>query len=318
MDRPALQRIARTHKTRLLTLKADRRYLWQELGDNRALLVLLPADLTYHPEANAFIPLAWDRAAQRIELLDGQGQIQRIEETDFFARRLPLRHAALALLRTDGLRRREPSRDQQLLLDDFWYSSRNYRHRMPRRVPVLQTLPPDADAPTLIQAGNRLLRQEDYSEAISVFRAALNLEPDSPEILNSLAFSMLYGGGELLPALALGKRALEMDPSNPLILETVGGINLRLGYGLRAVRYFQLAWAYARHHSPEVQIAIMDQLTLAWIAAQRLDRALPVAEFRRRTYPRVSIPREILLYFPSLLLPPDGVPPEDPDAVPPP
>ena len=87
MDRSALRSIAGTKGFVLTVVKADERFLWEELGRNLPLLVLLPADVRYCPSAAAFIPVAWDQKKRIVELLDGNGEIQTIPEASFFARR---------------------------------------------------------------------------------------------------------------------------------------------------------------------------------------------------------------------------------------
>ena len=84
---------------------------------------------------------------------------------------------------------------------------------------------------------------------------------------------MLHGGGELLTALRHASKADQLDPGNPVILETIGSINLSLGDAPLAARYLERAWARALRRSPEIQIAIMDQLVRAWLAADRTDLA---------------------------------------------
>ena len=141
-----------------------------------------------------------------------------------------------------------------------------------------------------------------------MFRAALALEPDNPRILNNLAYCMLNGGGELLTALRHAAKADRLDPENPLVLETIGSINLKLGDAETAARFLERAWARALKRAPEVQIAIMDQLVRAWIGAQRRDLAWQVAEYRKRSFPDYRFPKDILRAFPALRQPLEPLP----------
>ena len=299
MDRNVLRRLATAGDRLLLVVKADEPFLWDELGRGQPLLILLPPGPRYSPGASPLIPVAWDRAQGVVELLDGNGEIQRVPENDFFDRREPLKQAALVLVRPGHLARYQPTREQKLLLADFWYDQGFYR-RARRAYDDVQKEAPAGDVAALIGRGNVLFRQNRYEDAIPVFRAALALEPDNPRILNNLAYAMLHGDGELLAALRHARKADQLDPNNPLILETIGSINLRLGDALAAANYLEQAWARASKHSPEVQIAIMDQLVRAWHAADRNDLAWQVAEHRKNTFPNYKIPRDILFLFPSL------------------
>ena len=247
------------------------------------------------------MPVAWDRGKETIELLDGTGNIQAIPEDLFFARRSPLKHAALCLLQPGQLARRQPTREQQLVLADFWFDRGFYRradaaYEALQDEAVLDTTNVDA----LVGRGNVLVREGRHAQAIPVFHAALALEPDNPRILNNLACAMLNANDHLLTALRHAKRANKLEPDNPLYLETLGSIHLRLGDAKAAAKCFEQAWARAGKYPPEIQIAIMDQLVRAWIADDRMDLAWQVAEHRRRLFPGHAFPKDILSYFPAL------------------
>lgn len=301
IDRNAIRRIATQSNRLLMVVKADERFLWDQLGHNLPLLILLPPDIRYNPATLPLIPVAWDRKRGHLDLLDGNGEIQTLAEDDFFARRAPLKHAALCLIRPGKLPRFKPTRDQQLLLADFWFDRGFYR-RAEAAYSAIQdkAFLATADVDALVGRGNVLVRTGRYGKAIPVFRTALALAPDSPRILNNLAYAMLKGNGELLTALRHASKANQLDPGNPVILETIGSINLQIGDAAAAARYLEQAWARAAKHSPEVQIAIMDQLVRAWNAANRRDLAWQVAQCRQRTFPNYQFPKDILFLFPSL------------------
>ncbi len=308
MDRNALRRIAREKHRVLMVVKADEEYLWQELGANRPLLILLPPGREFSADATPMIAVAWDRARDTIDLLDGNGEIQSLPADEFFARREPLKHAALCLVRPGGVWKMEPTREQKLLLADFWFHKGFYRRADAEYRAIQQADLTGMDVDALLGRGNILVLRGRYKEAIPVFRKALMLEPDHPQVLNNLAYSILNGDGELLAALRHATKANQLDPHNPLILETLGSINLRLGDGRLAARYLELAWARALKRSPEVQIAIMDQLVRAWLASGRKDLAWQVADHRHRHFPEHKVPRDLQNQFPALRRPPAPVP----------
>ena len=314
IDRNAIRRIATQNKRLLMVVKTDEEFLWDELGNNLPLLVLLPPDAHYNATLAPLIPVAWDRKKKKIELLDGNNQILTLPEQDFFVRREPLKHAALCLIKPGSFNHFEPTRDQKLLLADFWFDQGNYR----RAEAIYTALQEDAAAATspsavqgyapvetpdldaLVGQGNVFVRKGRYKEAIGAFQGALSIDPDNPKILNNLAYSMLNGQGELMTALRHANKAAQLDPDNPLVLETLGTINLRIGDAVAAAKYLEQAWAHALDRPPEVQIAIMDQLIRAWLAADRQDLAWQVAEHRHRNFPEYKIPKDILYNFPSL------------------
>lgn len=309
MDRNALRAAARANHRVLAVVKADEAELAKWLAGNRPLLVLLPPGLRYEPNAAAYVPVAWDRAKGTVELLDGNGEIHALPEAEFFARREPLKHAALCLLKPGALERMQPTRDQKLVLADFWFDQGCYRHAEAAYVAIQEdAFAGSTDVEALLGQGNVLVRKKRYKEAIPVYRAALALEPDNPKILNNLAYCMLNGGGELLTALRHADKADRLDPENPVVLETLGSINLRIGDAEAAARYLERAWARALRRPPEIQIAIMDQLMRAWTCANRRDLAWQVAEYRKRAFPDYRFPKDILRSFPALRQPLESLP----------
>lgn len=314
IHRTAIREIAAKKNRVLMAVKADERFLWEELGHNRILLLFLPPDVQYHPAASLFIPVAWDRKTRTIELLGGNGEIQILPEDVFFARRDPLRHAALCLIKPGKLGRLEPTREQKLLLADFWFDRGFYRRAEAAYAAIQKAAPagePDFDA--LLGQGNALVRRNRYKEAIPVFRSALLIAPDDPQILNNLAFCLLQVREDLLVALRHAHKADQLDPENPLILETLGSLDLAVGDAPAAARTLERAWARALRRSPDVQIAIMDQLVRAWLACDRKDLAWQVAEYRHRSFPEYRLPKDLLLYFPVLKLPPEPLPEKRPE-----
>jgi len=309
LDRNALRTVAGTRGRVLTVVKADETFLWEALGDNLPLLVFLPPDRHYHPTAAAVIPVAWDAAAGTLDLLDGNGILQTLSADEFFARREPLKHAALCLLKPGALIRLQPTREQKLVLADFWFDQGFYR-RANAVYTSIQKESPDGigDVEVLIGKGNVLVLKGRYAEASDFFRAALLRAPDDPRILNNLAYSMLHGGGELLVALRHASKAEQLDPENPVVLETVGSIHLRLGDAPTAAKYLERAWARSLKRPPEIQIAIMDQLVRAWLAANRRDLAWQVAEYRHRAFPNYRIPKDILKIFSDLRKPAEPLP----------
>ena len=205
--------------------------------------------------------------------------------------------------------RLQPTREQKLVLADFWFDQGFYR-RANAVYTSIQKESPDgiADVEALIGKGNVLVLKGRYAEASDFFRAALLRAPDDPRILNNLAYSMLNGGGELLVALRHASKAEQLDPENPVVLETVGSIHLRLGDAPTAAKYLERAWARSLKRPPEIQIAIMDQLVRAWLAADRRDLAWQVAEYRHRAFPNYRIPKDILKIFSDLRKPAEPLP----------
>lgn len=302
LNRSELRRIVNGKKRMVVIYKADEKNLWEALRANRPLLLYFPKTLTYSPDVALYMPVEWDREAGVICLLDGNNEILEVPEDRFFELREPLKHAALCLVTPRTFKKLpEPTREQRILLADFWYDQGFYR-----RAEVLYSALQEEEgvAPTntvaLVGRANSLVKRHHYREAIPLYRQALTQEPDNPKLLNNLAYSMMLGGGELFTALRHATKAERLDPTNPLILETIGSLNYHIGEYETAARFLERAWARSLKRSPQVQMAIMDQLTRAWLGAKRTDLAWQVAEYRFRTYPEYRMPKDLLEQFPIL------------------
>jgi Flp pilus assembly protein TadD len=88
-----------------------------------------------------------------------------------------------------------------------------------------QTAPADADArtqfTTLMAEGSRALQGGDNAAAEKSFRQALVLAPDSVEILNNLAISLARQGRDS-EAISLYKHALQLKPGDPITSRNLG------------------------------------------------------------------------------------------------
>ena len=69
--------------------------------------------------------------------------------------------------------------------------------------------------------------KKQYGEAVKWYRVALRTKPDDVATMNNLAWTL----GELgdSTALSIGVKALEAAPSNPDVLDTVGGLHVKAG-----------------------------------------------------------------------------------------
>lgn len=72
-------------------------------------------------------------------------------------------------------------------------------------------------------------QQDKWREAEADFRAALEQNPTQPNVLNYLGYSMLERGGDPEEALAMIERAIEAQPDNGAIVDSLGWALYRLG-----------------------------------------------------------------------------------------
>jgi tetratricopeptide (TPR) repeat protein len=94
-----------------------------------------------------------------------------------------------------------------------------------------------------------LAGQKDRLEA--VLREGLGRYPDNPELMNELAYFWADEGRHLPEALALSRRAAELDPDNGPILDTWGWVYFQMGQPKDALPYLQRA-AFMTNNDPVV------------------------------------------------------------------
>jgi tetratricopeptide (TPR) repeat protein len=94
-----------------------------------------------------------------------------------------------------------------------------------------------------------LAGEKDRLEA--VLREGLGKYPDNPELMNELAYFWADQGRHLPEALALSRRAAELDPDNGPILDTWGWVYFQMGQAKDALPYLQRA-AFMTNNDPVV------------------------------------------------------------------
>ncbi len=94
-----------------------------------------------------------------------------------------------------------------------------------------------------------LAGQKDRLEG--VLREGLSKFPDNPEMMNELAYFWADQGSHLPEALALSRRAAELEPDNGPIMDTWGWVYFQMGQVKDALPYLQRA-AFMTNNDPVV------------------------------------------------------------------
>ncbi len=82
-------------------------------------------------------------------------------------------------------------------------------------------------------------------------RKLIKLKPDSAHAYNALGYSLAERGAQLPEALKLIKKAVELSPEDPYIMDSLGWVHYRMGNLVEGLNYLNLAFA-AR---PDAEIA---------------------------------------------------------------
>ena len=128
---------------------------------------------------------------------------------------------------------------------------------------------PDSEATALGRAA-LLLSMGKLEESIKAYRYALYRWPESPTSLNALGYTLADYTEEYEEAEDLIRKALEYDPDNPAIIDSLGWVLHKRGKNREALK--QLEIAYSRFPDPEVAAHIIDVLS-------ELDRDEEALEF---------------------------------------
>mgnify|MGYP000565807262 FL=1 len=84
-------------------------------------------------------------------------------------------------------------------------------------------------------------RQKNWKQAEADFRAALELNPDQPQVLNYLGYSMVEKQVKLDEALNMIERAVAARPDSGYIVDSLGWVLFRLGRYDEAVSHMEKA-----------------------------------------------------------------------------
>ncbi|GMG82079.1 tetratricopeptide repeat protein [Paralimibaculum aggregatum] len=91
--------------------------------------------------------------------------------------------------------------------------------------------------PLFYQRGITLERSKQWARAEEDFRKALELEPDQPLVLNYLGYSWVEMGRNLDEAQAMIEKAVEQRPEDGYIVDSLGWVLYRLGKFEQAVEH---------------------------------------------------------------------------------
>ena len=114
-------------------------------------------------------------------------------------------------------------------------------------------------------------------------RRIIEAEPDNATAINALGYTLADRTDRLNEAEALIRRAYELDPSEPSIIDSMGWVAFRQGRYDEAVEFLESAWAL--ENNPEIGAHLAEAL---WAAGQR-ERARNVLQDAQRVDPENAV-----------------------------
>lgn len=110
--------------------------------------------------------------------------------------------------------------------------------------------------------GNALYEQKKHGAAVEAYQTAISLNPRDHSSLNNLAWVYAVQGIQLQEGIEISSRALQLAPDSPIYLDTLAELYYRQGDSERAVTLIRRAIVlYARHpEDPELEAHLQHQL----------------------------------------------------------
>jgi len=122
----------------------------------------------------------------------------------------------------------------------------------------LQSHPQDINARIFL--AERYLQQQDYKNATRYYKMVMDIDPNHVAALNNLAW--VAGQAKDPNALAYARKAHELAPNNPAVLDTLGMLLVEKGEAVKGLPYLEQAFKMAPQ-SPEIHFNYVAALNKA-------------------------------------------------------
>ena len=116
----------------------------------------------------------------------------------------------------------------------------------------------------LIRLGNLRRIEKDFDGAEALYRQALASDPDNAAACNNLAYLLAEQNLRLTEAERLALRAIQLQPGNPRMSDTLGVVYLTRKQYEKAIRLLERARAQAANFPTPTRASISEHLALAY------------------------------------------------------
>jgi len=132
-----------------------------------------------------------------------------------------------------------------------------------------------------------LLRMDRLDDSIAQYRKAVKRWPESPLSLNALGYTLADRTDRYREAEKLIRKALDYDPDNAAIIDSMGWVLFKRGHNEEALEYLQRA--YELFDDPEVAAHIVEVL----VAMDREQEAMEVLVAAESKRPESELLRDV-------------------------
>ena len=285
-----------------LMLLADRKGMWTHAtyGNLAALqtrvahgvpvIVELVEDPSYPQNRIFAVVVGYDAKEKRVLCHEGRGTPRVYTDAKFSERWMPVRSWMLLVAPADRLT--WDMSPAELMTRARFYESRNQLDLALKDLSSAMAKDP-VNSRICVSAANLYRKLDRPDQAEGLYRRAIDLNPHEGQAFNNLAYLKAERGEDLAEAESLARKALLLEPTNPISLDTLGFILQRAGRLDEAVASLEQAYARSRILTAPRQREIAVHLARAYALAGRTAEAADILRQLRASDPSFVTPDDL-------------------------
>jgi tetratricopeptide (TPR) repeat protein len=150
-----------------------------------------------------------------------------------------------------------------------------------------------------VNAANLYRKMGEPDKAEGLYRRAIDINPKDGQALNNLAFLYAEQGQRLDEAYDLAQRALLIEPTNPVALDTAGHVLFKQHRYPDAASYFEQAYTRARMLGLSRRRDIAIHLMRTYVAMGQTEKVGALLSDLRYADPQFAIPEDLKEWAPA-------------------